>query len=774
MKVKLILPLPIIVGLIVALVISVFYFKLNAESADEPIPAIGKLRMIKHDNALLNEALFEIDSGHSDNYDAVNSKFKVLSDRFKELKLSEVGLDHINDAEFNQKILDLEIALTNKVHLIERIKTNHALLRNSLDYYPTIAKEVKYISDNNRLHADFVNMMEAVVYYVMSGDDVWFLEGIGLIDKLKSEMRNNSRPDKKNSSYLINFLAHSEIILNRKHGQVGALSIEDEVPLNERIDVLHNAYMKHHSENLKSAEVYRDVMLAASILLVIIAIYMLVIIFNYSKELAASRAKSIFLANMSHEIRTPLTAIIGFGEATLENHQTHDERLSAIRAIVRNGKHLLSIINGMLDASKIESGKLETEVISVDLTELLGDVDSVVGMLVAEKGLLFKLKYLTPIPNKIFTDPVRLKQILLNICSNAVKFTKQGQVELAVSCQPDQHKIRFSVIDSGVGISKAEIGKLFKPFSQADASTTRKYGGTGLGLHISRELAKRLGGDINLASSTGQGTQFDVVIDTGSLDEVVFSDEAAKSSNLNRTDLKSAVIPQLKGAVLIADDSSDNQKLIAYHIHKAGVSTVIAENGKLALDMASGNDFDLILMDMQMPVMGGIEATKKLRQSGYTKPIVALTANAFDDDVAMCREAGCDEFLSKPIDWKQFFWVLSAYLESNDVGSDGESPLVSEMLDDDPEIEEFIKGLVDDLPGRMEQIDQSYKDKDWDNLKQYLHKIKGTLGSFGYPQVSELAARMEIELKDQNTDQFDLSMAELLNLIERIIKGRPK
>jgi len=774
MKMKLILPLPVVIGVIIALVISVIYFKSNAQNASEPISAISKLRMLKQDNAALNESMLEIGSGKSNNYDAVNYRFKTLSDRSKQLESSEVGLDHVKDAEFNQKIIDLSIAVTNKGYLIERIKTNHALLRNSLDYYPLIAKEVKSISNTNRLHEKFEALMDAVMYYIMSGHDVWFFESKGLIDELRSEMRNKGHFYKANKTYLVNFLAHSEIILNLKHEQIVPSLIENEVPLNDLIDILHGAYMTHYLEHLKSAEVYRDVMLASSALLILIILYMLVIIFNFSKELATSRAKSIFLANMSHEIRTPLTAIIGFGEATLENHLSIGERLSAGRSIVRNGKHLLSLINGMLDASKIESGKLETEILSVELPEMLGDVESVVRMLVAERGLQFQLKYLTPVPNKIFTDPVRLKQILLNVCSNAVKFTKQGQIELAVSCLPDQHEIRFSVIDSGIGISKGEAKKLFKPFSQANSSTTRKFGGTGLGLHISRELARRLGGDINLVSSTNQGTQFDIVIDTGPLEDVVFSECPPKLGYLKSSSLNTAVTPQLKGSVLIAEDSPDNQKLISYHIHKTGASTIIAGNGKIAVQKAMENEFDLILMAMQMPEMDGIEATTNLRKFGYKKPIVALTANAFDEDVVKCREAGCDEFLSKPIDWEQFFQVLSAYLSSADVGTADVIPLVSEMLDDDPDVEEFINSLVDDLPDRLEIISQSYKDKDWTDLKEHLHKLKGTLGSFGYPVVSELAARMEIELEKQSNDELEISLAELSKLIERIVKGRPK
>ena len=774
MKMKLILPLSIFISAVIALVISFVSFKTNSPNADDHHASINQMRILKHDNVMLNESLFEMVSGVSNDYDFITVSYKRLKDGYENLINSNNSLKHIIDIDFNQKVIDLGIAVEKKGALIERIKTDYALLRNSLDYYPLVAKEIKSIADKDSRYEKFIGLSDIVMYYVMSGDDAWFTAGISLIEELKDDLRHNSQVDKAAELYLINYLAHSEVILNGKQGLIMTASIQGMTLLNQSIDLLHASYMKHYSEHSKSAEIYWDVMLVASATLVFIILYMLVIIFQNSKELAASRAKSMFLANMSHEIRTPLTAIIGFGEATIESNQSVEERSAAVRSIVRNGKHLLSIINGMLDASKIESGKLETEILSVDLPELLVDVETVVRMLVAEKGLVFSLKYHTPVPNIIFTDPVRLKQILLNVCSNAVKFTKQGKIELGVSCLTDQHKIKFSVVDSGVGISKAEMEKLFKPFSQADASTTRKYGGTGLGLHISRELARRLGGDINLIGSTGQGTQFDIVIDTGSLDDAAFSETPPKLEYLNSTKKKSAAIPQLKGTVLIAEDTPDNQKLISYHIHKTGASTAIAENGKEALEKALVNEFDLILMDMRMPVMDGLEATEKIRASGYTKPIVALTANAFDEDVTNCREAGCDEFLSKPIDWGQFFQVLSGYLESASSDSDDELPLISEMLDGDPDVEDFIRSLVDDLPDRLETITQSYKDKYFPDLKEHLHKLKGTLGSFGYPHVSELAARMEIELKENKIDEFDLSLAELTRLIERIVKGRPQ
>jgi|GEM_PF-3638851 len=366
---------------------------------------------------------------------------------------------------------------------------------------------------------------------------------------------------------------------------------------------------------------------------------------------AASRSKSRFLANMSHEIRTPLTAIVGFGETLLDTHTTVHERIDSINAIIRNGVHLQQIINDILDISKIEANKLDIERIDTNYLELLTEIDSIIGMQARHKGLVFEIHYRFPLPVRIVTDPLRLKQILINLCNNAIKFTKSGSVRVTVIYHADAKQMAFAVRDTGIGLTDEQRGRLFQAFEQADSSTTRKFGGTGLGLAISKRLAEMLGGNVTVESDPGQGSCFTVTVDAG----LQKPGNALTCLPATTKDVVKEVRSQLlSGEILLAEDTPDNQRLFSLYIKKAGSQLTIADNGKLAVEAALSRHFDLVLMDMQMPVMDGIEAVQTLRRAGYTQPIVALTANAMKEDQDKCFQAGCDGFLAKPVKncWK--------------------------------------------------------------------------------------------------------------------------
>jgi len=393
---------------------------------------------------------------------------------------------------------------------------------------------------------------------------------------------------------------------------------------------------------------------------------------NRSVE-AADRAKSEFLANMSHEIRTPMTAILGFSDVLLGNLDEEEvENFSAATTIKRNGKYLLDLINDILDLSKIEAGRLEAERIACSPSNVVADVASLMRVRAEAKGLPLRIEYVGGIPETIQCDPTRLRQILINLVGNAIKFTESGSVRLVsrlVQGTARPPSMQFDVIDTGIGMTQGQASKLFQPFMQADASTSRKFGGTGLGLTISKRLAKVLGGDIAISSSPGKGSTFSVTVETGPLDGVAILENVTEAVAESRRKVEVADAPAVKLGcrILLAEDGPDNQRLISFVLKKAGAKVTLAENGLIAHDKAlaareAGEPFDVILMDMQMPIMDGYTATRKLRQAGYTGPIVALTANAMAGDDEKCREAGCDGYATKPIDRAKLFATIAQSL----------------------------------------------------------------------------------------------------------------
>ncbi len=394
---------------------------------------------------------------------------------------------------------------------------------------------------------------------------------------------------------------------------------------------------------------------------------------------AASRAKSEFLANMSHEIRTPMTAILGYSDLLLDPLQSAEDREDCVHTIHRNGEHLLTIINDILDLSKIEAGMMTVERIACDPWQVASDTAELLAARAKGKGLTLAIESVGAIPERINSDPTRLRQILLNLVGNALKFTETGGVRILLSMatptdDPDP-RLALEVADTGIGMTDEQVSRLFKPFSQADHSTTRKYGGTGLGLTISRRLAAILGGDLTLSSEPGRGSAFRVSIATGALEGVTMtsemrSDRREHTHSADPRPPSPAAAPLQDARVLLAEDGPDNQRLITFHLRKAGAEVRIADNGALAVEIAqtaeaAGQPFDLILMDMQMPVMDGYTAASTLKAAHYPRPIIGLTAHAMAGDREKCLSAGCDDYLTKPINKELLINTCARFLHTN-------------------------------------------------------------------------------------------------------------
>ncbi|NHZ39112.1 ATP-binding protein [Massilia aquatica] len=448
---------------------------------------------------------------------------------------------------------------------------------------------------------------------------------------------------------------------------------------------------------------------------------------------AANRAKSDFLAMMSHEVRTPLTSIIGFAELL----GTADEpavRGAAGQVILRNGQHLLTLINDILDIAKIEAGRLGLEQVAFSPVHVVAELDSMMGAQAHSKGIGFSVRVRYPFPAQVVGDPTRWKQILFNLCSNAIKFTELGGVELHLYYEQAQARLVCKVLDSGIGMSPEQCAALFAPFQQAGLDTARKYGGTGLGLYLVKQLATRMGGAVEVASAPGQGSAFEVGILACVQAGAPWLERAAPAAP---STLAGAVQPALCGRVLLAEDGPDNRALIGAYLTRLGVHCEMAENGARAVEMALAGNFDLILMDIQMPLMDGVAATELLRAAGVRLPVVALTANIMTEDVARYLAAGCSHCVGKPIDFTALGLLLGQLLPA----APAPPPAISAAQQ--AAFDEIRVHFEAGLPARLECIGVHLAAGDADQAAALAHMLKGSAGSFGYPRVTGLAGALE-------------------------------
>ncbi len=511
---------------------------------------------------------------------------------------------------------------------------------------------------------------------------------------------------------------------------------------------------------------------------------------------AANQAKSDFLANMSHEIRTPMTAILGFTEQLKDPTITASDRDNYLAVIDRNGEHLLDLINDILDLSKIEAGKLSIERTRCSVVSVIADVASMMRVRAEAVDTSLSIEYSGPLPETIETDPARLRQSLVNLIGNAVKFTEGGSVRIETQLierwRDDEPAVRFSVIDTGIGIPSGKLDTLFEPFVQADASTSREYGGTGLGLAITRHIATLLGGELTVSSVEGEGSTFTLRVPTGSLEGVAMLDNPAEAVEGMGLDAGGAVTTNnriLCGArILLAEDGRDNQLLIKTVLHKAGAEVEIAPNGRVAVEKATSDEsggFDVILMDMQMPEMDGYEATRVLREKGLTCPIIALTAHAMSSDREKCLSAGCTDYYSKPINRALLISAIAGHIgrempaETPAADTVGEVPAIELQDDvitsefaDDQDLALITDEFVDSLSARTGRMREAIANGYFEELRRLAHQLKGAGGGYGYSIITDVARTIENAAKACDSEAAGLALNDLVKICDAVVRGR--
>ena len=488
----------------------------------------------------------------------------------------------------------------------------------------------------------------------------------------------------------------------------------------------------------------------------------------------ANQAKGEYLAHVSHEIRTPMTAILGFIDVMLEPDQTPAEREEALLTIQRNARHLSELINNVLDLSKIEAGQMSVEQVDCDLAELIAETESLIRPAIEAKGLEFKAIAEGALPRRVRTDPLRVRQILVNLVSNARRFTEKGSIELRVKAVPASADnqgctLQFSIRDTGIGMSPKQLARLFAPFAQADVSTARRFGGSGLGLTISKSLAKLLGGDITVASVAGQGSIFTVQINAGCAQDAEMFTELQSIGKI--APREAGCSPRISGRILLAEDGVDNQRLIAHHLRRAGATVAIARNGRIAVEMLERESFDLLFMDLQMPELGGQAALIELRKNGQTLPVVALTAQAMAEDRERCLRAGFDGYLSKPIDKARLIETARQFLAPADDATShlADEPMRSELAND-PELADVLQDFVDALPEKINRLFELLSSQQMNELRQFVHQLKGAAGGYGFPPITARAAELEakLALPTPTFEEIADKAAELAVLIRRV------
>lgn len=491
--------------------------------------------------------------------------------------------------------------------------------------------------------------------------------------------------------------------------------------------------------------------------------------------------RSGFLAKMTHEVRTPLTAILGFAEQmATDSDMTIERHRDFAKVIHRSSRHLLAVVNDVLDLSALEAGKVALEFTDCPLLALVRELEELFSNRAAEKNLKFSSVIEYPIPASIRSDALRLRQILFNLLSNSFKFTDQGQVKLRIFFNFDRSQMQFEISDTGKGISREKQRELFSPYSQLSTGGSDSQIGTGLGLYLSRELAQRLGGDILVQSEEDRGSTFILSLKVASVcqEELIYQQPGERhfSSQEKQSHHTSPRKERLSGKVLLAEDCQESRQILSYLLSSVGLEVEAVEDGRLALEKILANSFDLVLMDLNMPVLDGYMAVREMREQGMKMPIIALTADVLDGTMKRCIEAGFSGYISKP--FERDIFIASVRTALDKTASQGELSIVFEgevLRSDylfDPRFADVIMRYIEQLPGNVDEISSFFSRGELQNLRDTAHRLSGASAVCGFADISSLFRQIEQAVDKGQVTVVERILPELHQSSKRLYSNR--
>ena len=742
----------------------------------------------------------------------------IFFDLLNEIELiTELSFELIND-EYTEWSPMQEMLRNKEVTLVAdliwtKAREEHFIWSDTSiqnDYYALISRADHHnITINEILHTK-VGLTRDTAYTAMFNQ--WFpghentIEYDG-IEETFNALRNGEVDMVMTTERRLMFLTHYQELTGYKLNYIFDQSIstrfgfhKDEGVLRSIIDKalkaidtkgISNRWMRNTFDyRAKVAEAQRPLLISLSAMLVCV-LSLVAVLFIRSRRIGkklevlvgvrthelelASRAKSVFLANMSHEIRTPMNSIIGFAELALGENMSPKIK-EYLQNILQNSEWLLQIINDILDISKIEAGKLEIESVPFDLHELFSACRTMITPKAEEKGILLHF-YAEPSIGKIpMGDPTRLLQVFLNLLSNSVKFTNSGMIKFQSAIKDINDKtvtMLFEVKDSGIGMTDEQIKKIFEPFTQAESGTTRKFGGTGLGLAITNNLIDMMNGKLSVLSTPGVGSKFsfELTFDTIDADNETILEHNRAPINIKK--------PAFSGEILLCEDNSMNQQVITEHLARVGLKTVIAENGKIGADMVQNRmdkgikQFDLIFMDIHMPVMDGLEASAKIKEMNTGVPIVAMTANIMSSDKELYEMSGMKDYVGKPFTSQELWRCLMKYFKPLDWQTENEAQYINA---DNGLRQNLINRFVDNNKGKFNEIIDAINAGDIKLAHRLAHTLKGNAGQLNMTLLQQAAGEVEKNLKDgmnfitpQQMEAFEMVLNATITELELVI-----